>query len=156
MKIARKKRKKKKKKGNNSTSTTKETYYDDDAIASIAEINLVHISNADIIKELNESKGNMEDATTKLMILSNMREQHEDEKLAAKMMKTTINEPSFIIAKPNGQVRFLTDFREVNKRIVREPFSLQKIAETHQQMEGFTYASAVDMNMGYYHLTRRT
>lgn len=61
--------------------------------------------------------------------------------------------PSFIIAKPNGQVRFLTDFREVNKRIVRKPFPLPKIGETLQQMEGFTYASAVDMNMGYYHLT---
>ena len=30
---------------------------------------------------------------------------------------------------------------------------MPKIAETLQQMEGFTYASAVDMNMGYYHLT---
>ena len=61
--------------------------------------------------------------------------------------------PSFIIAKPNGQVRFLTDFREVNKRIIRKPFPLPKIAETLQQMEKFTYASAVDMNMGYYHIS---
>ena len=36
--------------------------------------------------------------------------------------------PSFIIAKSNGQVRFLSDFREVNKRILRRPFPLPKIA----------------------------
>ena len=60
--------------------------------------------------------------------------------------------PSFIIPKPNGTVRFLTDFRELNKRIVRKPYPLPKIAETLQQMEKFTYASAIDLNMGYYHL----
>ena len=61
--------------------------------------------------------------------------------------------PSFIIAKPNGQVRFLTDFRQVNKRIKRQPFPLPKISETLQRMEGFQWASAIDLNMGYYHLT---
>jgi len=61
--------------------------------------------------------------------------------------------PSFIIAKPNGQVRFLTDFRQVNKRIERQPFPLPKISETLQRLEGFQWASAIDLNMGYYHLT---
>jgi hypothetical protein len=61
--------------------------------------------------------------------------------------------PSFIIAKSNGQVRFLSDFREVNKRILRRPFPLPKIAETLQRMEKFMWASAIDLNMGYYHLT---
>lgn len=84
----RRKRKKKTKKRNKSKSTTKETYYNDDAIASIAELNLLFISKADIIEELNESNGNIENAVTKLMILSRMREQHEDEKLSAKMTGT--------------------------------------------------------------------
>lgn len=61
--------------------------------------------------------------------------------------------PSFIIAKANGQVRFLSDLREVNKRITRKPFPLPKISDTLQRMEKFQWASAIDLNMGYYHLT---
>ena len=61
--------------------------------------------------------------------------------------------PSFIIAKSNGQVRFLSDLREVNRRIVRKPFPLPKISDTLQRMEKFQWASAIDLNMGYYHLT---
>lgn len=60
--------------------------------------------------------------------------------------------PSFIIPKGNNQVRFLTDFRELNKRILRKPYPLPKIQDMLQQMESFTFASAIDLNMGYYHL----
>lgn len=58
--------------------------------------------------------------------------------------------PTFIIPKSNGTVRFISDFREVNKRIVRTPFPIPKIATILQEMEGFTYATALDLNMGYY------
>ena len=58
--------------------------------------------------------------------------------------------PTFIIAKKNGTVRFLSDFREVNKRIIRTPFPIPKISSVLQEMEGFTYATALDLNMGYY------
>ena len=58
--------------------------------------------------------------------------------------------PSFIQAKKNGTVRFLTDFRELNKRLVRKPFPLPKISTVLQEMEGFTFATALDLNMGYY------
>eukprot|EP00804_Cyclotella_cryptica_P029954 CCRYP_020073-RA/>CCRYP_020073-RA protein AED:0.43 eAED:0.43 QI:0/0/0/1/0/0/2/0/102 len=34
--------------------------------------------------------------------------------------------PSFFTAKKNGTVRFLTNFREVNKGLVRKPFPLPK------------------------------
>ena len=34
--------------------------------------------------------------------------------------------PTFIIPKPNGTVRFISDFREVNKQLVRKPFPLPK------------------------------
>ena len=60
--------------------------------------------------------------------------------------------PSFIIPKPNGTVRFLTDMRQVNKRIVRRPFPLPKINDMMQKLEGFRFASALDLNMGYYTL----
>ena len=58
--------------------------------------------------------------------------------------------PSFIIPKSNGQVRFLTDFRKVNGDIVHKPFPLPKIMDTMQTLEGFQFASTLDLNMGYY------
>ena len=58
--------------------------------------------------------------------------------------------PSFIQPKKNGTVRFLTDFREVNKRLVRKPFPIPKISTVLQEVEGFTYATSLDLNMGYY------
>jgi hypothetical protein len=58
--------------------------------------------------------------------------------------------PSFIHPKKNGTVWFLTDFRELNKRLVRKPFPLPKISTVLQELEGFTFATALDLNMGYY------
>jgi len=60
--------------------------------------------------------------------------------------------PTFIIAKKQGTVRFLTDFREVNKRLVRKPFPIPKITTVLQELEGFQYATQLDpnANMGYY------
>ena len=58
--------------------------------------------------------------------------------------------PSFIIPKKDNTVRFVSDFRELNKRIVRKPFPIPKISTVLQEMEGFTFATALDLNMGYY------
>ncbi len=58
--------------------------------------------------------------------------------------------PSFIQPKKNNNVRFLTDFRELNKRLVRKPFPIPKISTVLHELEGFTYATALDLNMGYY------
>ena len=52
--------------------------------------------------------------------------------------------------KKNNTVRFLTDFRELNKRLVRKPFPLHKVITVLQELEGFTYTSALDLSMGYY------
>jgi hypothetical protein len=60
--------------------------------------------------------------------------------------------PSFIIPKKQGTVRFLTDFRQLNKRLVRKPYPLPKISDMLQNIEGFRWASAIDLNMGYYSL----
>ena len=59
---------------------------------------------------------------------------------------------TFIRPKKNGRVRFLSDFRELNKRIKRKPFPLPKIQDLLQKLEGFTYATSLDLNMGYYHI----
>ena len=60
--------------------------------------------------------------------------------------------PTFIQPKKTGDVRVLTDFRELNKYIVRKPFPLPKISDILQKLEGFTYATALDLSMGYYHI----
>jgi hypothetical protein len=58
--------------------------------------------------------------------------------------------PLFIIPKKNRTVRFLRDFWEVNKRLIRKPFPIPKISTVLQELEGFTFATALDLNMGYY------
>jgi hypothetical protein len=58
--------------------------------------------------------------------------------------------PSFIIPKKNRTVRFLSNFWEVDKRLIRKPFPIPKISMVLQELEGFTFATALDLNMGYY------
>ena len=58
--------------------------------------------------------------------------------------------PTYIVAKKQGTPRVLSDFREVNKRIKRNPYPIPKISSVLQEMEGFTYATQLDLNMGYY------
>jgi hypothetical protein len=58
--------------------------------------------------------------------------------------------PTFIIPKKDSTVRTISDFRELNKHIVRRPYPLPKISTILQELEGFTYATALDLNMGYY------
>ncbi len=58
--------------------------------------------------------------------------------------------PTFIIPKKDVTVRTISDLRELNKRIVRRPFPIPKISTTLQELEGFTYATALYLNMGYY------
>ena len=60
--------------------------------------------------------------------------------------------PMFTISKPDGSLRSLADLREVNKVIKRTPFPLPKITDMLQKLEGFMYATSLDLNMGYYHM----
>jgi hypothetical protein len=60
--------------------------------------------------------------------------------------------PMFTIAKPDGSLRSLADLREVNKVIKRKPFPLPKITDMLQKLEGFMFATSLDLNMGYYHM----
>ncbi len=50
----------------------------------------------------------------------------------------------------NGQVWFILDFREINKRLVCKPFPIPKIITVLQELEGFTFATQLDLIMGYY------
>jgi hypothetical protein len=64
--------------------------------------------------------------------------------------------PSFAISKKNRTIRVVTDFRKLNLLLKQtsHPFSIPKIGEDDmiRSMEGFTFASALDLNMGYYHI----
>ena len=44
------------------------------------------------------------------------------------------------------------DFRELNKWIKRKPYPIQKIQNLLLKLEGFQYATALDLNLGYYHI----
>jgi hypothetical protein len=41
-------------------------------------------------------------------------------------------------------------FWEVNKRLVRKPFPIRKVSTVLQEIKGFSYATTLDLNMGYY------
>ena len=60
--------------------------------------------------------------------------------------------PTFIHPKKMGGVRILTDLRELNKWIVCKPYPLPKIQDMLQKLEQFSYATALDLSMGYYHI----
>ncbi len=58
--------------------------------------------------------------------------------------------PTFIIPKKDSTVHTISDFWELNKRIVRKPYPIPKISTTLQELEGFTYTTTLDLKMGYY------
>ena len=58
--------------------------------------------------------------------------------------------PTFIIPKKDGRIRFISDFRKLNQYLKRKPFPIPKIQDMLLKLNGFTYASALDLNMGYY------
>ena len=60
--------------------------------------------------------------------------------------------PTFIIPKKEGTVCLVTDFRQLNKALKRKPFPIPNIQDILQKLGGFTYATALDLNMGYYNI----
>ncbi len=58
--------------------------------------------------------------------------------------------PSFIIPRKERTIHFLSNFWEVNKRLVRKPLPIPKISAVLQELEGFTFATALVLNMVYY------
>jgi len=62
--------------------------------------------------------------------------------------------PTLIIPKKDGSVRFISDFRELNKRILRKPHPIPNIQDMLLNLEGFQWATSLDLNtsMGYCHI----
>ena len=46
----------------------------------------------------------------------------------------------------------MSNFMNLKQRICRKPFSIPKIKDMLLNLEGFTYASSLDLNMGYYRI----
>jgi hypothetical protein len=60
--------------------------------------------------------------------------------------------PTFMIPKKDGTVRFISDFCQLNLRIKQKPFPIPKIQDLLLKLEGFPYATSLDLNMGCYHI----
>ena len=60
--------------------------------------------------------------------------------------------PSIIIPKKNKMVRFVSDFRVLNTKLKRKPFPIPRIQDLLTSLGGFRYATAIDLNMGYWNI----
>jgi hypothetical protein len=60
--------------------------------------------------------------------------------------------PTFIQPKKTGDIRVLTNFCVLNWYLKQKPYLLPKISDLLQKLEGFTWATALDLSMGCYHI----
>jgi hypothetical protein len=64
--------------------------------------------------------------------------------------------PSFAIPKKHGTRRLVSDFRKLNILLIHtsHPFPIPKIdsRDMIRSVERFTFASALDLNMDFYHI----
>ena len=51
-----------------------------------------------------------------------------------------------------NKVHFLSDFRNLNKKLKYEPYPMPNINEMLLKLEGIRYSTSLDLNMGYYHI----
>jgi Retroviral aspartyl protease len=69
--------------------------------------------------------------------------------------KTTDSEwaaQGFAVPKKNGEIRFVTDFRWLNKNLRRCPFPLPSIQEIMRTVEGLSWITVLDLVMGFWHI----
>jgi hypothetical protein len=58
--------------------------------------------------------------------------------------------PSFIIPKKTGAVRVVSEFKVLNTKLQRAPYPIPRIQDILKNLNGFTYATSIDLNMVYY------
>ena len=61
--------------------------------------------------------------------------------------------PYFVQPKSDKTIWFLTDFRELNKKLIQNLFLLPRIDEMLQSLGKFAHASKLDLSMGHYHFS---
>jgi hypothetical protein len=62
--------------------------------------------------------------------------------------------PMFTVVKKDQTLRSIAALREVNKRIRQKPYPIPRIQELLHKLKGFQHLTSLDLNMGYYHITR--
>ena len=61
--------------------------------------------------------------------------------------------PYFAQSKPKrSSVIFLSEFRNLNRQLKRNPYPIPKIREMLLNLEGFQYPTSLELIMGYYHI----
>ena len=73
-------------------------------------------------------------------------------KVIKKINRSQWGSPTFLIPKKDSTVRFISGFRELNKRILRQTYPIPKIQDLLLRLEGFRYGTTFDLNMEYYHI----
>jgi hypothetical protein len=58
--------------------------------------------------------------------------------------------PSFIIPKKNGTVCVVSEFRVLNSKLQWVSYPIPRIQNIWISLNGFTYATSIDLNMGHY------
>ena len=60
--------------------------------------------------------------------------------------------PTFITPKKDGKMRWITNMHKSNKQIKCKLHPLPNVHDLLLKLEGFNYASAIDLNMGHHHI----
>ena len=77
-------------------------------------------------------------------------------KVIKKVNRSQWGAPTFFIRNKDNTVSFISDFRELNKCILRQPYPIPKIKDLLGRLEGFHHGTTLDLNMGYYHMNSRS
>ena len=60
--------------------------------------------------------------------------------------------PMFLVAKPDGGLRMVIDYRALNKATVRNRYPLPRVDELFDQLQGARYFSKIDLRTGYWQI----
>jgi hypothetical protein len=60
--------------------------------------------------------------------------------------------PMFLVAKPDGGLRMVIDYRALNKATVRNRYPLPRVDELFDQLQGARYFSKLDLRTGYWQI----
>lgn len=82
----------------------------------------------------------------------------EMEKQISILLEADILEPStspyaapvLLVKKPNGEFRFVADFRELNKKVIADCYPLPLINEAVDNLQGSKYFSTLDLTSGFF------